>query len=38
MDPNGTWFDKFFAQKSIWGKWANYYDSVQLQGKTIPLN
>ena len=31
-DPSAASFDKFLAMgKPIWGKWANYYDSAQLQ-------
>ena len=30
--PSAALFDKFWAiVKLIWGKWANYYDSAQLQ-------
>ena len=30
--PSAALFDKFWAMgKPIWGKWANHYDSAQLQ-------
>ena len=39
--PSAAWFDKFWAHgqvKPIWGKWANDYDSAQLQVQTSPWN
>ena len=37
--PSAAWFDKFLAHgKPIWGKWANNYDSAQLQVQTSPWN
>ena len=30
--PSAAWFDKFLADgQPMWGKWANNYDSAQLQ-------
>ena len=30
--PSAAWFDKSWPMdKPIWGKWANNYDSAQLQ-------
>ena len=37
--PSDASFDKFWALgKPIWGKWTNYYSSVQLQVYTSPWN
>ena len=37
--PSAASFEKFWTMgKPMWGNWANYYDSAQLQVYTSPLN